>query len=136
MTLSELVETCGHISLITATVRGTKTNEYQRVCEYRIGPRAEYFPGDYHRGPNNEPDPTVKLIQKPIHVRDDGAASYEYGQIMKNIPIKLLKMQVMLWTCGYEIPMPWPNGERPYELRCDLLSEEWSKKNERKELQR
>ena len=33
MTLSELVETCGHIGLITATVRGTKHSEYERVSE-------------------------------------------------------------------------------------------------------
>lgn len=127
MTLSELVETCGHISLITATVRGTKTNEYERVCEYRIGSRA---------GRDNEPDQTVHLIQKPIHCRDDGAASFEFGQIMKHLPIKIRNLQVTRWTCGYEYPMPWSCGERPYHLRCDLLSEEWSKKNGRKELQR
>ena len=128
MTLSELVETCGHISLITATVRGTKTNEYQRVCEYRIGSRAEYYPGDYRSGLTNEPDSTVHLIQKPIHCRDDGAASYEFGQVMKHIPIKIGKLEVTRWTCGYEVPMPWSNGERPYHLRCDLLSEEWTGK--------
>ena len=136
MTLSELVETCGHISLITATVRGTKTNEYQRVCEYRIGPRAEYYPGDYRSGLTNEPDPTVHLIQKPIHCRDDGAASCEFGQVMKHIPIKIGKLEVTRWTCGYEVPMPWNCGERPYHLRCDLLSEEWTKENGRKELRR
>jgi hypothetical protein len=136
MTLAELVETNGHISLITATVRGTKTNEYERVCEYRIGSRAEYYPGDYRSGRDNEPDQTVHLIQKPIHCRDDGAASFEFGQIMKHLPIKIRNLQVTRWTCGYEIPMPWSCGERPHHLRCDLLSEEWSKKNGRKELQR
>lgn len=126
MTLSELVETCGHIGLIEATVRGTAQNECQRVCEYRIGARAEYYPGDYHRGPNNEPDPTVHVIQKPIHVRDAGASSFEFGQVMKNIPIKLLKMQVTYWTCGTEYVDRafWTCGERPYHLRCDLLSPE------------
>ena len=128
MTLAELVETCGHISLITATVRGTKTNEYERVCEYRIGSRAEYYPGDYRSGRDNEPDQTVHLIQKPIHVRDDGASSFEFGQVMKHLPIKIRNLPVTRWTCGYEYPMPWSCGERPYHLRCDLLSAEWAKK--------
>ena len=126
MTLSELVETCGHIGLITATVRGTKTSESQRVCEYRIGVRAKYYPGDYRSDRDGNHDPTVHLIQKPIHCRDDGAACYEFGQIMKNIPIKLLRAQVTRWSCETEYPMPWSWGERPYHLRCDLLSEEWS----------
>ena len=134
MTLSELVETCGHIGLIEATVRGTAESEYQRVCEYRIGARADYYPGDY-RG--EQPDPTVHVIQKPIHVRDDGASSFEFGQVMKNIPIKLGKLEVTLWTCHPEFCRDgWKNGERPLHLRCDLLSEEWSKKNRRKELRR
>lgn len=124
MTLSELVETCGHIGLITATVRGTKHSEYERASEYRIGSRAEYYPGDYRRA--GEPDPTVHIIQKPVHVRDAGASSCEFGQVMKNIPIKLLKMQVTYWTCGTEYVDRafWTCGERPYHLRCDLLSPE------------
>ena len=134
MTLAELVETCGHISLITATVRGTKTNEYERVCEYRIGSRAEYYPGDYRRGPGQEPDPTVHLIQKPIHVRDDGAASYEFGQVMKHLPIKIRNLPVTLWSCHREYGVPWGGaGDDPLHLRCDLLSEEWAKKTGRME---
>lgn len=130
MTLTELVETNGRITLITATKRGTKFNEYERVCEYRIGSRAKYYPGDFQRGHNGEPDPTVHLIQKPIHVRDDGAASFEIGQIMRHIPIKLRSLLILRWSCHKEYDVPWrcTGGDDPLHLRCDLLSEEWTKK--------
>ena len=129
MTLSELVETNGHIGVIEATVRGTKQNEHLRVCEYRIGARATYYPGDYRHGANAEPDPTVHVIQNPIHVRDDGASCCEFGQIMKNIPIKIRGLEVVRWSCRNEYlgEMNWW-GERPIHLTCDLLSEEWTKK--------
>lgn len=132
MTLGELVETCGHIGLIEATVRGTSKSEYERVCEYRIGARADYYPGDYRATwPNTQPDPTIHLIQKPIHVRDAGAASNEFGQIMKNIPTKIRNLQVMLWTIRKEYGAPWNRaGTDSLHLRCDLRSEAWVKKLE------
>lgn len=124
MTLGELVETCGHIGLIEATVRGTIRSETERVCEYRIGARAEYYPGDYHRGTNGKPDATVFVIQKPIHVRDAGAASYEFGQVMKNIPAKLRNLTVTLWSCCREYGAPWNRaGTDSLHLRCDLRAD-------------
>lgn len=128
MTLAELVETNGHISLIRATVRGTAQSEYQYVSEYRVGTRAEYFRGDI-RGADKDGcsiyDSRIKLVNKPIHVRDDGAASYEFGQIMKNIPKEIARLEVSRWRCHTEYGCNWHNGERGDELTCDIVSDEF-----------
>lgn len=128
MTLAELVETNGHISLITATVRGTAQSEYQYVAQYRVGMRAKYFRGDIKGADENGCsiyDKRITLVNKPIHVRDNGAASYEFGQIMKNIPKEIAKLKVSLWSCHREYGCDWSCGEKPDELVCDLVSDEF-----------
>jgi len=124
MTLEELMETNGHIARADVTVRGTKESEYQRVSEWRIGARADYYRCD------RAEDKTLHIIQKPIHCRDDGAESYQYGQIMKNVPKELRQLEVTSWDLSYEHPAP--QGCHDFKhLRCDVRSDEYVRLLER-----
>lgn len=132
MTLEELVDLNGHIALIDADVRGTSKSETELVAVWRIGKRA-----DYHRSEKAD-DKRLHIIQLPIHCRDDGAASYQFGQVMKNIPKELRKLEVMSWSCGHEYPAP-PGCHDYQHLRVDLLSDEYvrlmAKQSRARELQ-
>lgn len=124
MTLEELMETNGHIARADVTVRGTKDSEYQRVSEWRIGARADYYRCD------RAEDKTLHIIQKPIHCQDDGAANYQFGQVMKNVPKALRGLEVMSWNLSTEIPHP--QGCHDFKhLRCDVRSDEYVRLLER-----
>ena len=136
MTLAELVRTNGHIGLIEAEIRGDERGESWLVTKYRIGARAEYYPSEYDGGVPNEN--AVHLVQKPIHVRDAGASSFEFGQVMQNIPKEIANLGVMGWSCRTEfLNVEWW-GEKPVQLRVALQSEYMARqrRHERKVLAR
>lgn len=128
MTIEELMTTNGHISLLIATIRGDRKNETVRVSEYRVGARADLFPSE--RGVCPE---WLHIIQKPIHVRDDGAASYQFGQVMKNVPKMLRDLTVTGWRTIKEFGTRIDGDELYVDLRSDEVARLMAKQKAREE---
>ena len=132
MILEELVETNGHIGLIEADVRGTDQSESELLCTYRVGPRAGYYQCD---GDVENYSPlrhhSVYIINDPIHVRDNGASSFQFGAITRNIPREIRRLEVTHWNLSTEYGAPSGNSEMKH-LSCDLRATDTLRKSEMK----
>lgn len=106
MTLLELLETNGHCTLLDVSVRGDGKSESLLVQRYRIGSRAELYRHEYEgTAPANSTNLStmfVIVIQKPLHVQDNGAENYKFGLVEKSIPKELRDLQVIQWNCSSE----------------------------------
>ena len=93
MTLLELCDTNGHVSLLNVYVRDEKS---VLLHTYRIGPRAKLWMADRPK--------STTIIEKPLHVQDAGASNFEFGLVKKNIPKQLRDMEVTYWRSTKEYP--------------------------------
>lgn len=108
MTLLELCETNGNISLMNVDVRDEDLR-LQRV--YRIGARAKEWMSD-------KKDRTF-ILTEPVHVQDKGAPRSEYGFVAKSVPKQLLDLPVWKWSTIREFGGGIPDG---VELYVDVIS--------------
>ena len=93
MTLLELCDTNGHVSLLNVYVRDEKS---VLLHTYRIGPRAKLWMADRPK--------STTIIEKPLHVQDAGASNVEFGLVKKNIQKQLRDMEVTYWRSTKEYP--------------------------------
>lgn len=92
MTLQELVETNWKICMISVDVRDYSGNGAYLIQSYHIGP---YEDEDRYANEEFGREPRWITIRKPINHKDMGKDYW--GVIVKNIPKKLLSLEVKHW---------------------------------------
>ncbi len=108
MTLLELCETNGHIVHMDISVR----DEHLRLMHtYRIGSDAHFWKGDDKN--------RTTILQRPLHVQQNGAESYQFGFVTKSLPKELRKMEVSYWYASHAFGCKITDA---IDLRVDVIS--------------
>lgn len=108
MTLLELCETNGHIVLMDISVR----DENLRLQHtYRIGQDAHLFKGDDAN--------RTTVLNRPLHVQQEGAENFQFGFVTKSLPKELRKMEVSYWYASHAFGCKITDA---IELRVDVIS--------------
>lgn len=108
MTLLELCETNGHIVLMDISVR----DENLRLMHtYRIGSDAHLFKGDDAN--------RTTVLNRPLHVQQDGAENFQFGFVTKSLPKELRKMEVAYWYASHAFGCKITDA---VDLRVDVIS--------------
>lgn len=107
MTLLELCETNGHIVLMDISVRDEKLRLQHT---YRIGQDAHLFEVDDAN--------RTTVLNRPLHVQQDGASSSTFGFVTKNLPKELRKMEVSYWYASHA----FCKITDAIDLRVDVIS--------------